>query len=230
MRQLPLGVRLRERSVFATWFPGPNGEALAQARAAAAGQRAVLWLCGPAGTGKTHLLQATAAGAPESSAAGYVPLGQLVALGPAVLQGWAQSHCLAIDDVDAVVGQRPWEQALFGLYREFEESAGSLLLAAAAPPAQLRFALPDLGSRCAAATVLQLRPLDETAQREALRLRARERGLELPEETALYLQRRFPRDMPTLYGLLDALDDAALVAQRRLTVPFIREVLAQRPA
>jgi chromosomal replication initiation ATPase DnaA len=31
--------------------------------------------------------------------------------------------------------------------------------------------------------------------------------------------------MRTLYELLDTLDEAALAAQRRLTVPFIREVL-----
>ncbi|MGC8519703.1 MAG: HdaA/DnaA family protein, partial [Steroidobacteraceae bacterium] len=40
-------------------------------------------------------------------------------------------------------------------------------------------------------------------------------------------QRRFPRDMAQLYALLDTLDEAALAAQRRLTVPFIREVLAR---
>ena len=50
----------------------------------------------------------------------------------------------------------------------------------------------------------------------------------MPEETALYLQRRFRRDLPTLYELLDAIDEAALQAQRRLTVPFIRQVLGQR--
>jgi DnaA family protein len=53
------------------------------------------------------------------------------------------------------------------------------------------------------------------------------RGFELPEETARYMQRRFPRDMRTLYNLLDTLDTAALVAQRRLTVPFIRSVLQE---
>jgi DnaA family protein len=51
------------------------------------------------------------------------------------------------------------------------------------------------------------------------------RGLELPDETWHWLQRRLPRDMRTLYGLLDTLDEAALAAQRRLTIPFIREVL-----
>ena len=85
--------------------------------------------------------------------------------------------------------------------------------------------MPDLASRFAAATLLTLRPLDEADQREALRLRAHARGLDLPEETALYLQRRFPRDLPTLYQLLDTLDEAALAAQRRVTVPFIRSVL-----
>ena len=68
--------------------------------------------------------------------------------------------------------------------------------------------------------------LDEAEQQAALQLRARVRGFELPEETPRWLQRRFPRDMRTLYELLDTLDEAALVAQRRLTVPFIREVLS----
>ena len=61
-----------------------------------------------------------------------------------------------------------------------------------------------------------------------MRLRAQLRGFELPEETAHYLQRRLPRDMASLFALLDELDAAALAAQRRLTVPFIRDVLAQR--
>ena len=59
----------------------------------------------------------------------------------------------------------------------------------------------------------------------ALRSRAAQRGLELPEETAEYLLRRMPRDLASLYGVLDKLDEASLMAQRRLTVPFIRDVL-----
>jgi DnaA family protein len=75
--------------------------------------------------------------------------------------------------------------------------------------------------------VFQLRALDESEQQEALQLRARLRGFELPEETSRWLQRRFPRDMRALYGILDTLDEAALVAQRKLTVPFIRSVLRE---
>ena len=73
--------------------------------------------------------------------------------------------------------------------------------------------------------MFQLRVLDEAEQQAALQLRAHLRGFDLPDETSRWLQRRYPRDMRKLYDLLDTLDEAALVAQRRLTIPFIREVL-----
>ena len=110
-------------------------------------------------------------------------------------------------------------------YARSRRAAGRLVTAAQAPPALLRWALPDLGSRFSASAIFQLRVLDEAEQQAALQLRARLRGFELPDETSRWLQRRYPRDMHKLYELLDTLDEAALVAQRRLTVPFIREVL-----
>lgn len=226
MQQLPLGIRLADRAVFESFLPAGNAEALAHARRTGEGEPGLTWLCGPASSGKTHLLQAICAAAGRSMRVGFVPLGELAALGVGVLEGLPQLKCLCIDDVDAVVGGRDWERALFGLLREVGECGGALVMAARSPPALLKWSLADLGSRCSAAAVLQLRVLDETEQQQALRLRARLRGLELPQETMRWLQRRFPRDMGRLYDLLDTLDEAALAAQRRLTVPFIREVLA----
>lgn len=229
MKQLPLAMRLRERAVFDSFVAGANLAAVEQLRALARGASAgVYWLSGAQGVGKTHLLQATCAMARSAGAdTAYLPLSQLVALGPETLEGWHSSRVVALDDLAAVAGRHDWEQGLFRLYREAEERGAALLASAAAPPLLLNFSLPDLASRFAAATLLPLRPLDESEQRQALRLRARARGLELPEEAALYLQRRFRRDLATLYELLDAIDEAALQAQRRLTVPFIRQVLAQ---
>jgi DnaA family protein len=60
---------------------------------------------------------------------------------------------------------------------------------------------------------------------QALRLRASQRGLELPDDTARFLLNRSRRDMTSLYRLLDTLDTEALIAQRRLTIPFVREVM-----
>ena len=226
MQQLPLGVRIPDRAVFESFLPARNAEAVAHASALARGElKGSAWFCGPPGAGKSHLLQAACVCASQSGSAAYVPLRELAQLGAGVLEGLRHLQCVCLDDVDIVVRDSDWERALFGLIREVDEFPQRLLLAASAPPALLRWGLPDLASRMSAAAIFQLRPLDESEQQEALQLRARLRGLELPEETSRWLQRRFPRDMRSLYELLDTLDEAALVAQRRLTVPFIRSVL-----
>jgi len=227
VRQLPLSVRLHDRALFESFLPGANAVALAQFVALTAAPRPGLtWLYGPEGSGKTHLLQAlcTRAGA----AAAYVPLPQLLSYGAAALADWHEARWLCLDDVAAVIGKLEWERALFAAYRDCEERGASLLMAARAAPPELPFALPDLASRCAAGQRIALRALDEDEQCAALQLRARQRGVGLPEESARYLQRRLPRDMGSLFAVLEELDAAALTEQRRLTVPFIRDVLARR--
>ena len=119
------------------------------------------------------------------------------------------------------------EQALFIAYRRLEEQGGRIIATASSAPAGLSWSLADIGSRFGAAEIFQLRSLDEAGQQEALQRRAAHRGLELPEDTARYLLRRFPRDMPTLVKLLDEIDVASLSAQRRLTVPFVRAILGE---
>lgn len=229
-RQLPLGVRLRDGSRFAGYFPGRNRQPVESLQALAPGSRPVVaWLCGPAGTGKTHLLQALCARAGEQrQSAAYFPLQQVAALGPGVLAGCGDLDWVCLDDAGAIAGLDAWEKALFALHTEFEESGGRLVVTASVPPAGLEFNLRDLASRLAGGMLLRLHPLDDAEQIAALTLRAAQRGLELPEETARYLLTRLPRDMHSLGAFLDALDDASLAAQRRLTVPFVSSVLKEQ--
>jgi DnaA family protein len=224
MRQLPLGVRLHDRARFESFLPGPNAPALGQLQALASEPRPGLtWLHGPAGSGKSHLLQALCAAAGPQAI--YVPLMQLAPQGPAALADWTGARWLCIDAVGLAIGHPAWERALFSLYRDAEERGATLLMAARELPHALHFALPDLASRCAAGHRLALQPLDETGQRAALALRARLRGVELPDETVQFLQRRLPRELASLLAALDELDAAALTEQRRLTVPFVRAAL-----
>jgi DnaA family protein len=223
VKQLSLGVRLQDRAVFGSFVAGANAQGLAAARAIATeSPPALLYLHGVAGSGRSHLLQAICAAVPG---AGYFPLRELRALGADVLDGIAGLPLVAIDDLDAVAGDADWERQLFALYNECQGTGARLVVAAALPAAELPVALPDLRSRLGAMPHYAMRPLDEEGQRMALRQRAASRGIEMSEETLLYLQRRFARDMSSLNALLDRLDLASLEEQRRLTLPFIREVL-----
>jgi DnaA family protein len=220
VKQLALGVRLRADAVFASFAAGENAEAIAALRCAGADP---LWLWGGHGTGKTHLLQAVCADAQEAAA--YFPLTRSLGLPPEALLGFEASRVLCLDDVDAVVGNLSWERALFRMFNEAAELGTRLIFAAGAAPRVLPWALPDWVSRAASCTVYQVRELDDAGRVEALTLRAAQRGLDLPAETVDYLIHRMPRDLPSLLGVVDDLDEASLVAQRRLTIPFIRAAL-----
>jgi DnaA-homolog protein len=221
MKQLALPVRLRAEAVFDSFAAGPNGEIVAALRTPGT---VPIWLWGARGSGRTHLLQAACAAA-GSAAAAYFPVGDAQNLPPEALQGFASRGVLCIDDVDVIAGDLRWEQVLFQLFNEALELRTRLIFAASAPPGALPWVLGDWRSRAAACIVYQLRELDDAARIDALRLRALQRGLQLPPETADYLLRRMPRDLTSLLGLLDDLDEASLAAQRRLTIPFIRDAL-----
>jgi DnaA-homolog protein len=220
VKQLALGVRLRADARFESFWPGFNSEIVAALKASGS---APLWLWGVHGSGKTHLLQAVCAAA--GAAAAYFPLDRSLALPPEALTGFEHTQVLCIDDADAVAADPAWERALFRLFNDAAELRTRLIFAAAAPPRQPDWILEDWRSRAAACIVYQLRELDDAGRIEALRLRATQRGLNLPHETAEYLLKRLPRDLPSLFDILDQLDEASLVAQRRLTIPFIRDAL-----
>jgi DnaA family protein len=223
VKQLPLGVRLRADALFESFWAGPNGETVAALRTPSV---TPLWLWGPGSSGKTHLLQAVCAAAGEAAA--YFPLARSQALPPDAIAGFERTRVLCVDDVDAVSGDLEWERALFRLFNDATELHTRLIFAAAAPPRQSDWRLEDWRSRAGACVVYQLRELDDRGRIEALRLRAAQRGLQLPLETSEYLLKRMPRDLRSLFDILDQLDEASLVAQRRLTIPFIRDALEKR--
>jgi DnaA-homolog protein len=223
VKQLALGIRLRAEALFASFWPGENAEVVAALKAPTA---APLWLWGAQGTGKTHLLQAVCAAAGELAA--YFPLDRSLALPPEALAGYERTPVLCLDDVDAVAGDLAWERALFRLFNEAADLGSRLIFAAAAAPRQSQWLLEDWRSRAAACIVYQLRELDDGGRIAALQLRAAQRGLQLPLDTAEYLLKRMPRDLHSLFEVLDQLDEASLVAQRRLTIPFIRDALEKR--
>jgi DnaA family protein len=225
--QLPLALRWPAQQRFESFVTGAGNEtALALAREAAHG--ATAWICfaGPPGSGKSHLLLAACA---EASAhnrhAQYVSLAKLASEADASIRALGGSDLLALDDIGAIAGLRQAEHALFDLYNRCKMEKSTLLFGASVPPAQLGFSLPDLVSRLSACTQATLKPLDDDARREAVRQRAQTRGLALDESVLDWLFAHAPRDLGSLTALVERIDRAALAAQRRVTVPFLRSLL-----
>jgi DnaA family protein len=223
--QLALNLRLRDRSSFDNYCPGSNREALNGLRRIAEGVPGILYLWGEPATGRTHLLEAACRRAQERGGApAYLPLREVSPLGPGVLEGLERAVLVCLDDLDAVAGRSEWERALFGFWEARRAAGGAIVVAASVSPTRLGVGLPDLVTRLASATVYQLKPLDDEQKLSALRERARARGFELGEEAARYLLARYPRDLHSLFVLLDRIDAAALERQRRVTIPFLRSL------
>jgi DnaA family protein len=225
--QLPLTLRWPAHQRFEAFEAGDNGVAIDLLhRAASESAQASLYVSGPPGSGRTHLLIATCAAANAAGrSAQYLPMAALLQHVDAAIRAFGGSALLAIDDVDAIAGDGAAEHALFDLYNRCGAEGASLLFAATAPPAQIRIALPDLVSRLSACTQIALKPLAEPERRELLRRRAAARGIELDDAALDWLFAREKRDLGSLLGVLDRVDAASLAAQRRVTVPFLRKLL-----
>ncbi len=224
MEQLPLEIRLADFARFESYHSGSNQAAVAALRhvAAETGQQ-VHWVWGHAGSGRSHLLQAIVHAAHGRCA--YLPLRAPSERTPAMLEGMGELDLLCVDDIDAVAGDSAWERALFTVFEELKARHGRLVVSASSPPAKAQFRLRDLASRLASGPTWRLKSLDDEELLAALQLRAKWRGLELSHEAATFLLRRATREVAALFELLDVADQAALAAQRKLTVPFLKSVL-----
>ncbi|MCG6898964.1 MAG: DnaA regulatory inactivator Hda [Gammaproteobacteria bacterium] len=225
--QLPLGLALRDSARFNSFYPGQNLETVHGLQLSAAGKgEALVYVAGSAGMGKTHLLQAACYEAVRCGRTTcYLPLQELLEFTASVFDDLEQLDLVCIDDVTTIAGHEGWEHGLFTLFNRVRESGGTLLVAGERRPDRAGFRLRDLVSRLGWGVIYVLKPLADHEVIAALGCRARARGLQLPQETAQYLLRRFPRDLPTQVALFDTLDTASLIEQRRLTVPFVKSVL-----
>ena len=224
MSQLPLPLRLQDHAIFETFWTQGNEAAVAFARELGESPSAPGgWLFGASSTGKSHLLQALCAR--RESDAQYLPLRDLKVAGAGTLEAMGKRQLICLDDVDSVAGDPAWEEGLFRLLLDAADHGATVVAAAETGAREAGFSRDDVSSRFSQLPSFQLVALDDDGLHAALKLRARHRGLELPDETARFLLNRQRRDMGSLYELLDRLDAEAMVAKRRLTVPFVKSVL-----
>ena len=228
--QLPLALKLGKHADFNNFYAGSNQELVFRLREMA-GQEGFqsLFIWGVPGSGKSHLLQAVCQLASNTKQSPiYLDATELKKLSPELFDGLEQLPVICVDDVDLLAGDREWEEALFHLYNRCQQQGHVLVWSASQNPGLLKFVLPDLASRLTGGSLrYHLVGLNDEQKVEALRMQAMHRGLSLADNVARYLLTHFSRDMADLCNMLDELDHATLAAQRGLTIPFLKQWLAE---
>lgn len=224
--QLPLAIRLRDDATMENFHALAKVEPLLSALQSQLNPdgEPLIYLYGPPGAGKSHLLQASCHGGAVETL--YLPLSELGSFPPAeVLQGVERIGRVCLDDVHEVLGDAGWELALFNLINSARQEGCRLVIAGDAAPRALRVDLADLRSRLSGGIVFQIPEADDDSKSAILKFRARRRGITMSDSVARYIVSRSPRAMEQLLAVLDRLDKTSLVEQRVLSVPFVKEVM-----
>jgi len=233
--QLPLSFEPGELFTFDSFISGKNTVAVGLAQQAALGKgEQQLYFWGGEALGKSHLLQAMCnLAAKNQRTVCYLTRVEISAQvrsnvsAASIFDGLEQVDMICLDDIDRWLRGDDWEMALFDLINRVRESNSCLIMASANPPEEAFVRLPDLRSRLSWGPIFQLQNLSDNEKFQALRFRAKQNGLELPENVADYLMQRYPRDMFGLFERLAALDKASMVMQRRLTIPLVKSVFGE---
>src|SRR5210317_509487 len=224
--QIPLQLEPRRPDRLEDFVVGPNANALQAVLHLLDEPGGILFLSGPQGSGKSHLLNALCHRA-RSNGLGvfYVALKRLPEEAAAGLEGLQMQDLVCVDDLDCVVGNAVWEQALFRCFNEIRDAGGRLLVSSCMPLSSLPIGLPDLASRLAWGVRQNLQPPDDAGKLAVLQQRARTLRIEVPLDVQKYLLRYGRRDMASLLTALERLKDAAFADKRKITVPLAREIL-----
>ena len=219
MRQLALPLAPPPLPTLENFVRGSNAELLAALTAlcrGAAGERFV-YLWGGHGCGKTHLLRALLSAFSERGEAA------VMLTGPGAQRYAGPMGAVLVDDVDKFNDEG--QEQLFSTYNTQREHGGVLVAAGAVPSARLPLR-DDLATRLGWGLVYEVRGLSDEEKMDAMTEHARARGFTLDRDVLDYLLRRQARDLPTLLGLLDALDRYSMENKRAITIPLVRELLA----
>lgn len=225
--QIPLSISLRDDARFENFYSEGNELTCNMLQLAATGDgEQFIYLWGAPGVGCTHLLQAAChAAEPIGRSAAYLPLDELKHLGGDILEGMEHLDLICLDNAEAVAGDPQWEESLFHFFNRIRAQGNTLLIGAPQPPRNLGVQLPDLASRLSWGVVFQLHALNDELKLKAIQLRATSLGINLSNDVARYLMHHASRNMSDLTQLLDELDKASLSAKRKVTIPFIKEVI-----
>ncbi|MCU7960347.1 MAG: DnaA regulatory inactivator Hda [gamma proteobacterium symbiont of Bathyaustriella thionipta] len=227
-QQIPLSLTLPEQQYFDTFDSRGNEEAITQLQQYLLQPAALplIYIYASHASGKSHILQACCHLAEQQSLnAAYIPLKSWAQHPSDIISHLCTADLLCIDDVQCAAGKPDWEEALFKLFNDLQEKKGRLIVAAGKRPAECGLHLADLASRLSWGLTLKIQPLDEEGRKKRLIQLAKDQGMSLSASVVDYLMSHHARDLPTLLKILDHADKASLAEGRKITIPFLKQLL-----
>jgi DnaA-homolog protein len=228
--QLPVKFEFRANQTFDDFYPGCNQEIIVQLKKTVAGiDEQFIFLWGDAGHGKSHLLQACCHEAfKRDISAFYLDLSNSVSIEPELFAGLEDLELVCFDNIDTLAGRADWELAFFNFFNQHRDRNHRLILSASCVPNAIAFSLPDLQTRINWGLSLKIQPLEDDDKIAALTHKAQQMGFEVTPQVARFLLTHYDRNLSSLWLMLDKLDGASLAAKRKLTIPFLKQILEHR--
>jgi DnaA family protein len=229
--QMPLKIGLRDDACFETFVTEKESQALALSGLQSALIQTngnAFYLYGESGAGKTHLLQASCRYVTEKGQTSvYLPFGDhSLPLIPDVLMGLEQTPLVCLDDMTEIVGDSKWELALANLITKSSVQGHTVILAGQVSINDWSIKTNELAKALMMVLPIELHSVIEKEEViVALQRHSKRLGFELPNDVGNYLVKQFSADLQELLAVLKLLEQATLVEKRRLTLPFVKQVL-----
>ena len=181
-----------------------------------------LALCGPEGSGKSHLVHVWAA----DHAAEIVAAAEM---GRADVERLASRARVAVEDIEALQPGEAGEVPLFHLHNLLLASGGRLLLTARRAPSRWQIALPDLRSRLQAIGLTTLSAPDDALLGAVIMKLFADRQITVPPALIPYLVHRIDRSFAAARDIVERLDTAALSEGRAVNRALAMRLLDNAP-
>ena len=228
-RQLPLHFEFRVNQTFDDFFPGSNLEVINHLKKSIEGNgERLIFLWGQSGQGKSHLLQACCHQAQSQQLSSfYFAFSAFELPDSVILSGLDKLDIICFDNIQHIAGNPIWEQAFFNFFNLHRDQDHTLILSASCPPNKIAIQLPDLKTRLNWGLTLKIQPLCDNDRITALIFKADQMGFEISQQAGRFLLTHYDRDLSFLWSLLTKLDRASLAAKRKLTIPFLKQILSE---
>lgn len=179
---------------------------------------ALLYLYGPTGSGKTHLLRSIA-----GSRYPYISLREPLAA-ESLESTFRTAEGLVVDDLQCMPDDADLRRVLWQLFNEFHTSGRIIAMAGALPPRELANLDAHLTSRLLWGLVAHLDTSDDSSRRMIIRKVADDHQIRIPDEVVDYILATASREVGSLITAFHQLYRFSMAEKRRITLPLAREV------